>query len=305
MRRLIELALILVVAAGGLLTVSVPSQASPIECEEYDLITGRCVIFLQPPPPDYPVPPGEGPGDPGEPGEPVCVDHLTENEMPCVVGTWYWSYDWACYTKIELNPDPNDPAWGGRTEGALYWCSRGVTLTDPFPPDSVLRWSPSPPWGSPPDPEELARAAVETMNLRAINVGIVPEPVPGRVGIIGLPTYMWVESPTASTWGPITRTATSGPWSVTATAHVDWIDWDMGDGTIVTCTTVGTPYADAYQDQPSPDCGHTYTEDGDYTVTATSYWVIEWSGLGQSGTINMDFADSAAITMGEVQVIVQ
>lgn len=143
------------------------------------------------------------------------------------------------------------------------------------------------------------------MVLRAPEIGIVPEDEPGRVGIIGLPTYMWVADPGPSTWGPITRTAAAGPWSVTATASVERIDWDMGDGTVVTCTTVGTPYVDAYQEQPSPDCGHTYTEDGDYTVTATSYWVIEWTGLGQSGTINFDVSDSTGITMGEVQVIVQ
>lgn len=284
-----------------------PAQAEP-ECKQLDPLFGQCIIYVPPPPPDYPPPPGGGGGGGGggDGGDPVCMDHLTGAEYPCIVGTWYWSYDWACYTKYaEPQPPWTDPVWSGRTDGAIFWCSRGVTLSDPFPPDVVSRWSPTPPWGAPPDPEELARAAVETMNLRAIDVGIVPEPIPGRVGIIGLPTYMWVQNPTSSTWGPITRTATSGPWSVTATARVERIDWDMGDGTVVTCTTVGTPYHDSYQDLPSPDCGHTYTEDGRYTVTARSYWVIEWAGLGQSGTLNMDFANSAEVTMGEVQVIVQ
>lgn len=310
MRRLTSLWWILVALISSSLVVlsTAPAQAEP-ECRKLNERTGQCLIYVPPPPPDYPAPPGDGPGGGGgggEPGDPMCADPLLEEEVACIVGTWYWSYDWACYTKYaEPQPRWGDPAWGGRTDGAIFWCSRGVTLSDPFPPDIIPRWAPSPPWGAPPDPEELARAAVESMNLRAIDVGIVPEPVPGSIGIIGLPTYMWVDNPTSSTWGPITRTATSGPWSVTATAQVDRIEWDMGDGNVVTCITEGTPYADVYQDAPSPDCGHTYTEDGAYTVTATSYWVIEWSGLGQAGTISMDFTDSASITMGESQVINQ
>ncbi len=236
----------------------------------------------------------------------MCADPLVDRVVPCVVHDWYWSYDWACWTKY-ADPQPpwSDPAWSGRTDGAIFWCSRGVTLTDPFPADTIPRWAPSPPWGAPPDPEELARAAVESMNLRAIQIGIVPEQGPGRVGLVGLPTWMWVQDLGGSTWGPITRTATSGPWSVTATAEVERIVWDMGDGTTVVCTTPGTPYEDRFGDMDSPDCGHRYTEQGHYRVSATSYWVISWAGLGRSGTIEMDLVQEGQIVMGEAQVLSQ
>ena len=42
---------------------------------------------------------------------------------------------------------------------------------------------------APPDhPRVLALLAIATMQLRAIEIGIVPEPQAGSVGIIGLPT---------------------------------------------------------------------------------------------------------------------
>ncbi|MBA2696508.1 MAG: hypothetical protein H0U62_11880 [Actinobacteria bacterium] len=226
--------------------------------------------------------------------------------MACIVGDWYWSYEWACYTKFsEPQPPWSDPVWPGTTrEGAIYDCARGITLTDPLPDEVIPRWSPAPPWGSPPDPRDLALQAVEAMQLRAAGIGIVPQDVPGSIGIIGLPTYMWVADEGPSTWGPITRTAASGPWSVTADARVDRVEWDMGDGSVVVCRTPGTEYQDGFGDAPSPDCGHTYTEQGDYAVTARSYWVIEWVGLGQSGTIELDLAETTNIEMGELQVLV-
>jgi hypothetical protein len=156
-----------------------------------------------------------------------------------------------------------------------------------------------------PDGEALAHAAVAQMGLQAITIGIVPEPLPGRVGIVGLPTWMWVDHPTATTMGPTSRTATAGGYSVTATARVSRIAWDMGDGSTVTCTGAGTPYEDRYGKTASPTCGYRYTRQGTYTVRATSYWDISWTGPGQSGTLSLDLASTATIVMGEIQVLSQ
>ncbi|MHB1009870.1 MAG: hypothetical protein ACYC1E_11675, partial [Propionibacteriaceae bacterium] len=111
-------------------------------------------------------------------------------------------------------------------------------------------WLASPP--AVPDAQALARTAVAQMGLQAISIGIVPEPLPGRVGIIGLPTWMWVDHPTETTMGPISRTATAGGHSVTATARVTRIVWSMGDGSTVTCTGPGTRYEDRYGKSLSP-----------------------------------------------------
>jgi hypothetical protein len=85
----------------------------------------------------------------------------------------------------------------------------------------------------------------------------------------------------------------------------------MGDGTEVVCEAVGTPYKPSYGRKDSPDCGHTYKEssaheaDDAYTVTATSSWVITWSGAGQTGTIRLDGLNrSTQIRIGEAQVLV-
>jgi len=51
--------------------------------------------------------------------------------------------------------------------------------------------------------------------------------------------------------------------------------------------------------------GQAYIRQGDYTVTATSQWVITWSGIGQTGTITMDLTRSADLTIGEAQVLRQ
>ena len=100
--------------------------------------------------------------------------------------------------------------------------------------------------------------------------------------------------------------------TITATANVQKVTWQMGDGTTVECRTAGTPYKAAYGKKSSPDCGHVYTKSsagvpgGTYTVTATSSWVITWAGAGQTGTIRLDgLQRSVEITVGEAQVLVE
>lgn len=99
--------------------------------------------------------------------------------------------------------------------------------------------------------------------------------------------------------------------SVTATAAVATISYDMGDGTTITCKGMGTPYDPSYGDQPSPDCGHTYTttsagQPGSaFTITATSTWTVHWvSTDGQQGDFTVEpGAGVATLRVGEVQVV--
>lgn len=162
------------------------------------------------------------------------------------------------------------------------------------------------------DPVTLANRAIAEMDLDPITIGIVPESGPNHVGLVGMPVWMWAESPTASTYGPITRSAGQGPVSVTATARVTSIVWDMGDGTKITCSGPGTKYQDRFGKRESPDCGHRYKQmsfrapGGAYAVTATSYWVVEWTGGGQSGAIEMNLvSELIPIRIGEAQALAQ
>ncbi|MGW1768230.1 ATP/GTP-binding protein [Streptomyces sp. NPDC002073] len=158
------------------------------------------------------------------------------------------------------------------------------------------------------DPEDVARRAVDKMLLRGPAIGITPKP--GGKGVLGMPVYMWTETG-PETYGPNVASASVGPVSVTATARVSKIVWNMGDGKTVTCTTAGTPYKPGFGTAPSPDCGHRYerpsstTSSGKFHVTATSTWSIDWqvTGGAQTGQLSEARTSSVDIDVAEVQVV--
>jgi hypothetical protein len=234
----------------------------------------------------------------------ACVtQEMPPREVPCSdaeLGTW--SNARACYIKAESPPPPlTDAVWSGNTTGSIYRCSSSGIWSGP---GSYLFWADSAP-GVIPDPRVLALQAVTQMRLRAVEIGMAPDPSPGSVGLVGLPIWLWVASPDQSTWGPNTKTASAGGYSVTATGKVTQVVWTMGDSGTVACTSTGTTYADSFGVSPSPDCGYRYTKQGTYTVTATSYWTINWSGIGESGVINQTYTSSVVVTIGELQTVVK
>jgi len=242
---------------------------------------------------------GSGSSDPV-----ACVtQEMPPREVPCSdaeLGTW--SNARACYIKAESPPPPlTDAVWSGNTTGSIYRCSSSGLWSGP---GSYLFWADSAP-GVIPDPRVLALQAVTQMRLRAVEIGMAPDPSPGSVGLVGLPIWLWVASPDQSTWGPNTKTASAGGYSVTATGKVTQVVWSMGDGGTVACTSTGTTYADSFGVSSSPDCGYRYTKQGTYTVTATSYWTINWSGIGESGVINQTYTSSVVVTIGELQTVVK
>lgn len=242
---------------------------------------------------------GSGSSDPV-----ACVtQEMPPREVPCSnpeLGTW--SNARACYIKAESPPPPlTDAVWSGNTTGSIYRCSGSGIWSGP---GSYLFWADTAP-GVIPDPRVLAQQAVTQMRLRAVTIGMAPDPSPGSVGLVGLPIWLWVASPDQSTWGPNTKTASAGGYSVTATGRVTQVVWSMGDGGTVACTSTGTSYTDSFGMSASPDCGYRYTKQGTYTVTATSYWTINWSGIGESGVINQTYTSSVVVTIGELQTVVK
>ncbi|MBW8174025.1 hypothetical protein K0651_13295 [Ornithinimicrobium sp. Arc0846-15] len=222
------------------------------------------------------------------------------------MGGYTWVQGQGEYFRLlSADPDDGNENWEGRTDGALYQVGYLSVDGSAVLPGPTVMWMDTEPWVAIPDPRVLAEQAVASMGFRAVDIGIVPEDSPESLGTIGLPQWMWVEDPGESTTGPITRSASVGGYTVTATGVLDRIEWEMGDGNVVTCSGPGTPYADSYGASDSPTCGHRYEQQGTYDVNATSYWVISWSGMGQSGTIPLDFSNSTTIRMGEVQVLVQ
>jgi hypothetical protein len=317
--RLTEAVLAVLAGASLAFLTGGTARAAP-ECELHDTSTGVCLVTVQRPAPTPAAPISsnyEGPQDTGsgascyiDPGE---RDHWTGTPGPiaCSSEHGFWSNEWQCYLRaVSPQPGADDPAWGGRNPadgGAIYGCYR--------PADGVLTFTwiaePPTPAADGPSPREVAEMAVDQMNLQAITIGIVPEPGEGSVGLVGMPVWMWAADPGPSTVGPISATASAGGITVTATARIHDITWDMGDGSTVVCRGAGTPFQESYGRQESPDCGHVYTtssagKPGDrFTVTATSDWVITWEGAGQTGTIRMDgLSESVQIAVGEAQVLV-
>jgi hypothetical protein len=229
--------------------------------------------------------------------------------VPCSDPTFgTWSNALQCYlNRADPQPDPASPIWGGRyPEGAVYDCV--TTDSGPFTPVARM-WLPQPPEAAM-TPEQAAQIVVRRMDLRAADIGIVPEDDPGRIGAVGAPVYMWT-TPGPTTFGPQTLTGSAGGVTITATAKVDRVVWSMGDGTSVTCRTPGTIYEDRFGFRDSPDCGHRYTQTSAgkpgsaYPISATSFWLVDWTGPGgSSGQITLDLASSTSIVIGELQALV-
>lgn len=240
-------------------------------------------------------------GSDGSPGSVVSSCQFQGRVIPCSAETGSWSSSEGCY----VSRAPQQPVPPPTTTGAAYLCtiagSRRLVWIEGTPPTG-------------PDPAVLARQVVETIATRPIDIGIVPEPGDNRMGLIGMPTWMWVADPGPNTMGPVSDSASVGTTSVTATGRVTSITWNMGDGSSVNCHGPGTRYTDAASDSDSPDCGHRYQQTskeqpgGKYRVTATAHWEFTWQetgGGGQSGVITFDQESSAVIRIGELQVLVR
>ena len=163
------------------------------------------------------------------------------------------------------------------------------------------------PWGTPKTAGTAAREAVAVLGIQPPRIGMTPRPGPDSVALVGYNVWLWVDSPDALTFGPATATASIDEWTFGLTGYVESVEWDMGDGNVVRCAGPGTPYVvDRDGLGPSPDCGHVYTEQGEFTVTATAHWRVDWttSDGTQSGAFTADRVSTVPVTVGEWQVLV-
>ncbi len=256
---------------------------------------------------------GGGSGSPGDDSDggrskeeaTVCKDE--GRVIPCETKHGTWSSTFLCYLeKIDPQPPFSDPLFAGRTYGALYYCGGpGYGSTNP------VVWLDTAPELPPPDPEVLAWRALAAVKLKPIDLGIAPEPREANsasLGAVGLPVWLWADSTSPSTTGPISSTASERGYTVSITARLSDIEWDLGDGGKTISCGIGTRFDPATMDPTTPVvCGRQsgYQKQGEYTITATSHWEVSWSGIGESGTIDYDRTTSGTVRIGEIQVVVR
>lgn len=294
--------------------VVAPAAADGTWC---DPDTGECFIVLSTPPSD----PAPNPDENGwTPGAPYCYrDTYKKNpddsplyvSVSCGTSTWYWSNARQCYVSLnDYAPSTRPP--GINADAGFYLCVPH--------PDSGFVGTPSQFWSNtvPPGlqvltPGVAAQRLISTFQLRGVDIGMAPQVNPAwghRRSYVGIPVWLWVENPQPLTWGPYTETATLGGQTITATAQVTGIRWNMGDGREVVCGSTGTAYSVGYGLNDSPTCGHRYdrtsqNQPGDrYTVTATSQWSVTWTSLtGATGTVNLTTSSSTQLEINEIQSV--
>ncbi|MCH9816666.1 MAG: hypothetical protein K0U64_09510, partial [Actinomycetia bacterium] len=284
-------------ALGDLKNPNAPSNAA------HGSVT---VIADWAPPSQDAAPAGGRPG-----GEQRCA--FQGADVPCFRPGSSWSPSRQCYVSLrDPQPPKSDPVWQGNRTGQIFDCLSPMVPLRHLPPF----WAAQPPAAGPP-PIELAESATDSMQLQPFRIGITPPA--GSTGLVALPTWLWVDAPADNQWAsrsePKTVTATAGPVSVTARAYVAKTVWDMGDGTSVTCTGPGQRYRKRDGAQPSPSCGHVYYEASDrrlgqaYSVSARSYWVVDWAetgiGNGQSGQFRFELESTTQVRIGELQLLVR
>lgn len=185
---------------------------------------------------------------------------------------------------------------------------QGCTAPPPAAPVVQPAGGPAapPPPPPPPNPAVVALQASSQLPIPKPVIGSAPCTTAGCKGAVGVPVWLWVTN-----WkAPASSTASVGGVSVTATAKITSVDWSMGDGNMVHCTTPGTVYQDAMGWAKSPDCGYVYPHrsagqpGGKFNMTATAHYSVTWSGA-YVGTVNLTTSSTAGVTIGEYQVLTQ
>jgi hypothetical protein len=224
-----------------------------------------------------------------------------------------WSNRFQCWLRrVDPQPPRSDFRWDGHTDGVLYWCAVPGAGGDANGGNrgngSRWVWLPGDEEAGFIDLGDLLDEVVEVMHLEAPTIVMTPLGA-DRAAVVGVNTWMWIANRGPNGFGPITRSASAGSVTLTATARTDRIVWEMGDGATVTCTDPGTEWTPARGTGASPTCGHRYERtslgqpDDRFTIRATAHWRVDWSGAGQTGTLTFSMSSSRHLGVTEVQVL--
>ena len=257
------------VCCGLLLAVPGLGVVSPAHADDCDAESGfwggsvKCVV-TQPAQPAQPaqqgMPAGQGaPGvpaaEPVQPGAPV-VEPTPEK---------------TCWDILATAP----PGAGCKSGG------RRSYFTTPQPIEEEIPAEPAEPVAG--LPEIVSQASLE-LGVPAPVVRLGPDPSwnQWKLLAVGLPIWLWTEGVQPQTAATSAEGIDIQMQATPGGATVDW-----GDGTVIWCATMTskTRYTDPLL--MSPDCGHKYEHPGDYTITVTQQWIVDWAALDQKGQLQL------------------
>jgi len=152
---------------------------------------------------------------------------------------------------------------------------------------------------------ELARTLIVKLQLPDPTPRFGPDPSVNewKMAAVGYPLWLWTD-------GPTVVSSRVRAYGITFTLRADWLSttFDMGDGHQVTCSRTLVYPGDTTPGRKSPACGYTYLTSslpqGNYTVTATTNWRINWSALGQSGSLPGTHSGQWSLPVGELNALV-
>lgn len=157
-------------------------------------------------------------------------------------------------------------------------------------------------------PQQAAYTAVARLTLRPPTPGIGPPPSINKwkMAAVGYPLWLWAEGST----DPGAVSDAVGGLSVRLEPRLDRLVFRMGDGKSTTCEGAGTKWTPSTTPgAESPTCGYRYEKPslpkGNYTVTAQTRWMVDWTINGVSGSIPIVQEASTELPVGELQALVR
>lgn len=290
---LATLALVLAAALPGAAPAAAAARAPGAECPPGQT---DCSVWHRPDRPGGGGDNGGGNNGGGNGGDRTCTRDGRPIACYDKVLGWYNQSD-NCYYKVS-QPQPD-----GVPAGMTNYTRSCVGATDTVN-------LPNPPAGfDPPDPEQMARDLLANLDRKRPTVHVAPDPENGP-GLVGLPVWLWTDPAAFPTAGnPLEAVDSEAGTTVRIEAYVTRIDWNMGNGETVTCTTRGTPYTGG--GGRSPDCGYRgyprSSGNGEFTITATARWTVPWYVNGaRGGTLTPEpLSLSDTIEIDELQVVTE
>lgn len=182
---------------------------------------------------------------------------------------------------------------------ACYATSRGLGAP------AAVAAAPGAPAAPPVDPVVLARSAVAQLPIPMPQTQIGPDPNVNEWNMmaVGYPLWLWVDGS-----DQLATTVTEQGITLNLLARRTSTRFDMGDGNQQQCAYTPQWHQGVAPGTPSPGCGHVYEQpslpQGNYRVTATTVWTVEWSALGESGTLPFErTGPSTDLPVGELVAV--